>query len=86
MTQLTALRRAAGAISDEMLDGWAEPGSEAWKKCERAAHAVLTAIRTPSEAMINAGAEIDQWVQCEGQDPQPEVYTAMIDAALAEEG
>ena len=41
---------------------------------------LLTELRTPDEAMIEAGAKEDMWVLGEGQCPQPEVFTAMIDA------
>ena len=82
---MTPLERAAQALVGARIN---EPGYNGdWDEDDVIlVRAVLNAIREPSEAMLNAGAQKDQWVQGEGQDPQPEVYTAMIDAALAEDG
>lgn len=41
--------------------------------------------KEPTEAMIAAGAEVDAWVFQEGQQPQPQIYRAMIAAASSTE-
>lgn len=48
------------------------------------AAAVLLVMREPTEVMVEAGAQVDRWVLLESMDPQPEVFTAQIDAALEE--
>lgn len=61
------------------------------EECERAARAVLEAIREPSEAMKKAGAFCEPFMTESGAKPMTPgqiiacaCYDAMIDAALAE--
>lgn len=57
-----------------------------WRDCIPEALAVLQAIRTPDEAMIEAGWETDRGSKCE-QDMEPQlVWTAMIDSVIGEQG
>lgn len=83
---MTPLERAARAIFDldQTVPGkpvakWDEQCAAFKEHHVARAAAVLTAIREPSEAMDRAAAE------CESSYVG-DVYTAMIDAALAEEG
>lgn len=75
---MSPIERAARAVGDTVS---ALPSAENNREIVRA---VLTAIREPSDEMVGAGAQVDAWVQHEGQAPQPEVFTAMIDALLEE--
>lgn len=76
---MTPLERAARAVYKVSYNGPYGPEDEdaAWRTQLDAVRAVLTAIREPSEAMDRAAAE------CESSYVG-DVFTAMIDAALAE--
>jgi hypothetical protein len=70
----TAFDAATSAVL-ETTQG--SPGTRDYLRCQAIVRAVLTAIREPSDAMLQAAAE------CESSFVA-DVYTAMIDAALTE--
>ena len=88
MTEQSIIERAARALlaSQEpslLWDDLMEFDQEAYKA---EARAVITAIRQPSEAMIEAGlAECSaDWRESVCREFLPDIWKAMIDAALAE--
>lgn len=84
---MTPIERAARA---HYADAWGGKPWHAWEDVDeverqehmRAVRAVLTAIREPSEAMLEAGAEYDSETGCSGNPRK--IYPAMIDAAMKE--
>lgn len=81
MIEQSIIERAARALS--VADGL---GEAHWQSYTETARAVLTAIREPSEAMIEAGlAECSaDWRESVCREFLPDIWKAMIDAALAE--
>lgn len=90
---MTPIERAARALAGEEHDDIAfDPARDPfWRDRVREVRAVLTAIREPSEAMINA-ADVDGALDATYPDSEGSFATggerlawqAMIDAALAE--
>jgi hypothetical protein len=56
-------------------------GPAEWETKAIEARAAIAEMREPTEAMIEAGRQEDNWCQVEGQEPQPDIWRAMIDAA-----
>jgi hypothetical protein len=77
------IERAAKILADVSDHEWAaapEPKREFYRKTVRA---VLQAIRDPSEAMVQAGHDLDSGI-FDNEAPPEQRWQAMIDAALAE--
>lgn len=80
---MTPIERACRAAHDEHNDTAAaqlvaaDPDWDGWKSWIPVIRSVLTAIREPSEEMIQAAADCESSIVAD-------VYTAMIDAALAD--
>lgn len=76
-----AICAAKGDDPDEPCEDWMTEFS-GWRGYQESARAAIEAMRDPTEAMIEAGAMVDNWCQSEGQAAQPDVYRKMIDEAL----
>lgn len=72
----------AGVSKDSRPIEWADLADEDRSPFVKAVRAVLTAIREPSEGMVEAGQE--NHMDLQNDDQVPVIFTAMIDAALAE--
>lgn len=82
MTQVhPMLEKVARAIGEEdaQVDKY-------WHVYLPQARAAVRALMEPTQDMIEAGAEKDYWVTLEGQEPQPEVYHAMLLPLVEGEG
>lgn len=82
---MTTLERAARALAEADPQG---RGVQYWRDYVPDARAVLTAIREPSEGMLEAGLDkarecTDNWQSVAACLPG-HCWTAMIDAALGE--
>lgn len=90
----TMVERVARAMASEAGEGWwvfpdpeeAEATEKVWMVRARIA---LSAMREPTEAMKEAGAEAGDWVEPADDDHDRafagEVFRAMIDTALQEQ-
>lgn len=85
---MTPLKRAAQAVEAEFLaQGIIDLVVEDRVDLRALARAVLTAIREPSEAMLDRGMDGAPDLDCSFEpDHSRIVWQAMIDAALGEQG
>jgi hypothetical protein len=83
----TMIERMASEIASGTGISWLSIGDDSKSRYRKVARAVLTAMREPTEEMKLAGVKAPNYLEDQSSRRGcGNIYTAMIDAALAEEG